>query len=112
MGILKRAFLGRREWWLLEPDQGVFAAGGITDGEVLHLGARHAKGRWVMMYLAEECSFSVNMGKVAGGNARACWINPETGEAEDIGTFAASGEKGFTTPEGWEDALLVLEAGE
>jgi len=110
MGILKRVFLARSEWWNLVPDQSVFATGGQTSGDLLHLAARHADGRWVMIYLADKASFSVNMNKVASATASVCWINPRTGNSQPVGTFATTGVEEFSTPDGWEDALLVLEA--
>jgi len=110
MGILKRVFLARSEWWNLVPDQSVFAAGGQIGGDLLHLAARHADGRWVMVYLADRASFSVNMNKVAAAEADTSWIDPRTGDSRPVGTFAATGVKDFSVPDGWEDALLVLEA--
>ena len=37
-------------------------------------------------------------------------MNPATGEQQFIGTFANSGTQQFTTPAGWEDAVLLLES--
>jgi hypothetical protein len=37
-------------------------------------------------------------------------VNPETGDATPAGTFAGAGVQDFSTPAGWQDALLVLEA--
>lgn len=37
------------------------------------------------------------------------WINPKTGESKRIGEFSNSGVQPFSTPEDWEDALLILE---
>jgi hypothetical protein len=45
----------------------------------------------------------------AGSEARASWIDPRTGDSVPAGVFAASGVRALATPEGWEDALLVLE---
>ncbi len=112
MGILKRIFMARRDWWLLVPDQSVFASGGQTAGEMLCLAARHQDGKWVMVYLAEEASISVNMERVAGTGVNAFWVNPKTGDAVPAGTFPNSGQRPFSTPDGWEDALLILEAAE
>ena len=111
LGILKRVFMARREWWLLVPDQLVFASGGKTDGDLLRLAARHQDGKWAMVYLAEKANFSVNMDKLAGGDVKALWIDPRTGDAVPAGTFPNKGQRSFSTPDGWEDALLVLEAG-
>jgi hypothetical protein len=41
--------------------------------------------------------------------AKASWIDPRTGESVPAGSFPNSGVQAFSTPEGWEDALLVLE---
>ena len=80
MGILKTIFLARNEWWLLVPDQSVLASGGQTEGEVLHLAARHQGGEWVMVYLGDMTSFSVNMNKLSAAQVKACWIDPRTGD--------------------------------
>ena len=110
LGILKRAFLDRKEWWLLIPDQSVFASDGNTDGQVLNLAARHRDGRWLMVYLASKASFSIQMNKLEGSTeVTARWINPKTGESKRIGAFSNSGVQSFSTPEDWEDALLILE---
>ncbi len=110
MGILKNVFTARKQWWLLVPDQSVFASGGKTDGAVPHLAARHAGGRWVVCYLADKTTFSVRLDKLNAGQVAASWVNPKTGDALPIGSQPSTGVKGFTTPDGWEDALLILEA--
>ncbi|HVC95804.1 MAG TPA: DUF4038 domain-containing protein [Pirellulales bacterium] len=111
MGIVKRVFLRRKEWWHLVPDQTVFASGGKTDGEQLHLAARHKDGRWIVAYLGTKTSFAIEMGKLAGpGKANAFWIDPRTGDSTSMGTIPIRGVREFSTPEGWEDALLVLES--
>jgi hypothetical protein len=111
LGILKRIFMARKEWWLLVPDQSVLASGGQTEGDLLHLAARHEGGKWAMVYLADKATFSVNMDKLTGGEVKALWIDPRTGDAVPAGTFPNKGQRSFPTPDGWEDALLVLEAG-
>ena len=63
-----------------------------------------------MAYLGDAASFSVNMDKLRAARVRASWIDPRTGDASPIGVFGNTGLKPFTTPAGWEDALLVLEA--
>jgi hypothetical protein len=110
LGILKKVFQERKEWWYLVPDPTVFASGGNTNGQVLNLAARHKEGRWVMAYLGSQASFSIHMNKFTPGSAvTAHWIDPRTGESKAIGSFSSSGVEMFSTPEGWEDALLVLE---
>jgi hypothetical protein len=110
MGVLKKIFTAREQWWLLVPDQSVFASGGRAEGDVLHLAARHQDGKWAMLYLADRASFSVNMGKISAANVKVFWVNPTTGDAAPVGQTSNAGVKSFTTPEGWEDAILILEA--
>ena len=81
MGVLKKIFTARKQWWLLVPDQSVFASGGRTEGDVLHLAARHQDGKWAMLYLADRTSFSVNMSKISADKVKVFWVNPTTGDA-------------------------------
>jgi hypothetical protein len=41
--------------------------------------------------------------------ADATWLDPRTGESVAIGKVPSEDVAEFTTPDGWEDALLVLE---
>jgi hypothetical protein len=108
--ILKKVFQDRKEWWNLVPDQGVFVSGGNTNGTVLNLAARHQDGKWVMVYLGSKASFSVNLDKIkAAGTVKALWIDPRSGDTISIGSLPTTGVKAFSTPDGWDDALLVLE---
>jgi hypothetical protein len=88
----------------------VFASGGNTNGQVLNLAARHKDGRWVMAYLGSKASFSIHLNKLTGSSrVNASWIAPRTGESKAAGSFSHSGVESFSTPDGWEDALLILE---
>ena len=110
LGILKKVFLGLSEWWDLVPDQSIFAAGGQTQGQILNLAARHKDGKWVMVYLGSKASFSIHMDKLtASGSVNALWVDPRTGESKPMGRFSPAGVQSFSTPDGWEDALLILE---
>jgi len=111
MGILQKVFEARPEWWRLVPEQSLFAAGGQTQGRVLHLAARHAEGKWAVFYLADHAAFSVNLARLQEPHISAAWINPATGESVVGGSYANAGVQSFTTPVGWEDSLLILEAG-
>ncbi len=111
LGFLKKVFLDRKEWWNLVPDQTVFASGGNTNGQILNLAARHKDGWWIMVYLGGKASFSLNLSKLAvGSTVTAFWTDPRTGESVPAGRFANGGVSSFSTPDGWDDALLVLEA--
>lgn len=109
MSILKKIFMAREEWWRLVPDQSIFAGGGKTDGDVLNLAARHEDGKWIMVYLGGKSSFSINMNRIAAGNkVSASWIDPRTGDSVSIGGLSNRAVESFSTPDGWEDALLIL----
>ena len=110
LGLLKKIFLDRKEWWHLVPDQTVFASGGNTNGQVLNLAARHKDGRWVMVYLGSKASFSVSLNKLtAVSTVKAFSIDPRTGESVATDRLTNAGVELFSTPEGWEDARLILE---
>ena len=110
MGLLRKLFEGRAEWWLLVPDQSILVTGGQTDGDLLHLAARHQGGKWVMVYLGDKAQFSVDMTKLRGAKVGGFWFNPKSGEQTPIEPLTNKGVKAFSTPEGWEDAVLVLES--
>ena len=111
MGVLKKIFLDRKEWWYLVPDQSIFAGGGNTEGKVLNLAARHKDGKWVMVYLGSKTAFSINMNKITAGNkVNTFWVDPKTGDSLSIGSFPNTQAQSFSTPDGWEDAILILEA--
>ena len=113
MGVLKQIFLNIKEWWYLVPDQAVLASGGKVEGQVLNLAARHKDGKWALVYLADKCSFEINIDRITvARKVKASWIDPRTGAESPAGSFSNTGVQAFSTPEGWEDALLKLEAGE
>jgi len=110
MGMLRRIFEARTEWWLLAPDQSLFGSGGQTDGKVLHLAARHPEGKWAMVYLADKAVFSIDLSKLSGPKVNAFWVEPKSGNSAPVGTYPSKGAQSFSTPEGMEDSLLILEA--
>src|SRR5215813_5543012 len=107
VGRIRKIFESLPEWWFLTPDQTVLANGANTSGTVLTLSARHKDGKWAMVYSAEPRTFSVAMNRLSG-KARAYWVDPKTGESTPAGSYANRGERSFTTPSGWEDALLLM----
>ena len=110
MGILKRIFLARKEWWNLVPEQSIFTSGGNTNGQVLNLAARHKDGQWMMAYLGSKGSFSIDMTKVkTSGNRKVFWVDPRTGTSRSMGSYPNRAEESFATPSDWEDALLIVE---
>jgi hypothetical protein len=69
-----------------------------------------------VLYLAEGATFSADLGKMApgkeaGAKLSGAWVDPRSADRVPIGALPAAGLRSFSTPEGWEDALLILEAG-
>ena len=62
-----------------------------------------------MLYLADKAAFSVNLSRLRSANVNVFWVNPITGVSTPMGQEAGASVKHFSTPDGWEDALLVLE---
>jgi hypothetical protein len=112
LGLLKTIILARKEWWHLIPDQTVLESGGKSDGQILNLAARHKDGQWIMVYLGGKASVTVLLSKLAAGNGpvAATLVDPRTGETTAISDVVGSGARPFSTPDGWEDALLILES--
>ncbi|OHB85793.1 MAG: hypothetical protein A2Z38_08305 [Planctomycetes bacterium RBG_19FT_COMBO_48_8] len=46
----------------------------------------------------------------AGDKVDASWVDPKTGDSVSIGSFSNTGIESFSTPDGWEDAILILKA--
>ena len=109
MGVLKGIFTAL-EWWNLTPDQSVFASREDPD-KPSNMAARSRTGNWVMAYLSSPTEVSIRMDKItAGGVVGASWVDPRTGKQTEIGSFPNRGTRSFSTPDGWEDAVLLLES--
>lgn len=110
LGILKEALLERSEWWNLVPEQSVIA--GCEDGDpALNAAARSAAGDWCLVYFGGPATASVRIDTIGpASRADASWIAPTSGEKTATGSLATGETRQFTTPAGWEDALLLLEA--
>ena len=108
MEVLRKIFTGR-EWWQLVPDQSVFACQ-RPDGKMMNTAARSRSGDWIMVYLSSPTEVSINMDKITASNlVEASWINPVNGAQTRIGSFPNTGAPAFSFPDGWADAILILE---
>jgi hypothetical protein len=85
-------------------------ADGASEGAKRNVAMRSADRSRVLVYLAAPATVSVQMDRLQGAKAGATWINPKTGERIGADEHATSGTSAFTTPESWQDALLLLEA--
>lgn len=108
MGVLKATFTAR-DWWKDAPEFAIFALG-ASGSETLNAAARSADGSSVIAYLSTPTTVSLRMDRLTGSTVRARWVNPETGVVTMIGDFPNAGTRSFTTPDGWSDAVLLLDA--
>ena len=98
-------------WWRLVPDSSVLASG-PGDGEPRPAAMRSADGDLLLAYLPGPAAAELDLGRItAPGPARATWIDPRSGHRAPAGEFPARGRHRFTTPGGWQDALLIIAAG-
>jgi len=109
-----------RQWWDMIPDQSVFTYG-ESSGRTLNTAMRNSSRTCIMVYLSEQTHFVLEMNRIATAQARATWVNPQTGETKPGGmyrtgnlipgnTFPERISQAFTTPDFWEDAVLILDA--
>jgi hypothetical protein len=104
--FLSRPFLD------LVPDQSVLA-GSAGTGAAHQRAAREENGRYLIVYTPYGTPVSVWLGTISGDEAEAHWFNPRTGEAEEIGSYEATGKRTFDPPEGsgrGRDWVLVVDA--
>jgi hypothetical protein len=110
--ILRDVLTARREWWNLVPDQSLVVGPGDPGPRDpnLTVAARSRSGDWALVYVGGGSTVSLDLSKLGAPAApTASWIDPVTGEPNEIGTVAAAGVERLPLPAGWEDALLLLE---
>lgn len=116
-GSVSEAWLGAlmrsREFWKMVPDlSNVTLTGGIGSGTTISVCSRTSDGQTVMVYdpIGTSQNPQVLMSKITSGTnlVHAWWFQPQTGATTDLGTFANSGSRTFTAPDG-NDWVLVLD---
>jgi hypothetical protein len=63
-----------------------------------------------MVYLGSKAYFSVNMDRIAAAKVDARRVGPKSGNSTEAGSFINKRTQSFSIPEGWEDAILILES--
>lgn len=95
-------------WWKLTPDPSILA-GGAGSGKALNAAMRTTDSDSVIAYLSGPTRVSIHMDRItAGTRVTARWFNPICGDETLIGSYPNSGARSFSTPDGWEDAVLLL----
>jgi hypothetical protein len=61
-------------------------------------------------YPSCDATVSIDLSKIVPtATSSAWWIDPKTGSRSKIGNLQNQSLRSFSTPDGWEDALLVFE---
>jgi hypothetical protein len=96
-------------WWNVVPDQSIIMDG-ARSGMELNAAARSEAGDWAMVYFSSPCAALVRMDRIKSSEKVAgSWIDPKSGEKTRIGEYRFADIREFAVPEGWEDAVLLLE---
>jgi Putative collagen-binding domain of a collagenase len=109
-GSVGQQLLGRlfrsRSFQLLVPDiSNVVMKFGSSGGSIC---ARTSDGQIITVYLPFSQTVTIDMSKIT--DAGICnWYNPRTGVSTEIGNFANSGERNFTSPDS-NNWVLVIDS--
>jgi hypothetical protein len=104
-----RAFFESLEWWDFIPDQSIIIEG-AGSGDSLNVAMRSFKGNTIIVYFSNSTSAIIDFKEFKNtGSFVAIWIDPKTGEKYEIGDFVNIETKTFSTPDGWKDALLLIQ---
>ncbi len=109
MGIMRRLFESR-PWHTLEPDQSIIVEGqGAGENHIQT--ARASDGKFLFAYVPRGNKLTIDMTKIKGRQATACWFNPRDGEAIEIGEFPCRSTREFSPPSNGvdNDWILVLD---
>lgn len=103
-----KQFLTTLPWWQFVPDPSLLAEG-QGGAAKLNVALRGARNDAVAVYLAHPIPIRLHLEKLpAAAPLSARWINPATGQEQDLGLVDAP-TRLFTPPAGWEDAFLLVK---
>lgn len=106
---ISRAFFESLDWWTYIPDQSIITEG-IGSGNTLNVAMRSSDNNSIIVYFSSPTSAAIDLNSISeSGILKAVWIDPRTGEKSELGSLKKGISKTFTTPDGWEDALLMIE---
>jgi hypothetical protein len=105
--LIGKLFRSRSHHLLVPDTSNSVMIGGSNDS----ICARTSDGKTIVAYLPWNQTVKIIMSEIndAGGKAFCSWFNPSSGQVTNIGTFANSGTKSFTSPTS-DDWVLVIDA--
>ena len=105
-----RTILESIKWWEFVPDNSVIAEI-LEEGDHTKMAMCDSKGNRILVYLTQPSSVIINFAQLKGtGRSIAFWFNPKTGKKKKINKIVNAATMSFSTPKGWEDAVLLIEA--
>lgn len=107
---ISRSFFESIDWWTMEPAPSLISRG-MGNGDTLNVAMQSSSGEKMLFYLSSKTSsITIDMDKnTASDSSQATWINPQTGKQQETGILKNDNSSTFSTPEGWEDALLLIQ---
>jgi hypothetical protein len=116
MPVFRQVITSLAGWWQAFPVQ----AAKLVPGPVIHqpesglnAALRSKEPAWLLVYLSQPCRFTLRQPVTVGpGNPKISWIAPQTGQQIPVANLSAEGSplsQEFSTPAGWQDALLLIE---
>lgn len=108
MGFVPKLFQSR-PWTTLVPDDAHQVVTAGIGAEFYYVAAaRAADGSTMIAYIPEGGTITVDLRRLSGLQAKACWFNPRDGNATTIGLYPTTGPVNFSTPS-LEDWILVID---
>lgn len=101
-----RTFLVDHGWSDWIPEQGIIERGAGGD-ESLKIAVTSASGHMALVYFSNNSHAKIK--NTLSNTATAHWFDPRNGEEEQAVSFQQNEALDLIPPEGWEDAILVLQ---
>lgn len=106
--VFKEVITSCEAWWTLVPDQSIIASGAGSSYN-LNMAARSEAGSWQLVYFSQPAEINLNLSEIPEQGRTFTWIDPRDDSRIPGESFAAKSMPAFTTPPGWEDALLLVK---
>jgi len=100
-----------REWWKWIPDQDIIKSG-KKRGAKEKVAVKSSNGDEIVVYFADNSPAFIELNRITtAGTVNGTWFNPSDGETVSAGVgHDTTSAKKFTPPNGWEDAVLILDS--
>jgi hypothetical protein len=96
------------KWWEFVPDQSIISKG-VGAEDSLNVAMHSERTDQVLVYLSGQSEVTLDLkNSIKAKKTTGEWINPKTGERRSAGNFKHAKSKACKTPDGWEDALLLI----